>query len=332
MGGERAGALLWAGAIVLVAAVAAATAAAVLSTGDGVGPSRGPTLRGASTLREAAEPDAAPIANVSAGAPVSIEARTESGDWLMVRVTGRADIVGWVNATAVADTGDLSAVPVVRRPDLGASPPLPTAPATVGSPNVTPDLPDLRIAAVFSRDNRLVVVVTNDGAGDAAGPILVAVGEGEPRHVDVGKPLRPGDELEVVLVDEYVERRAAITVRVTTSAEEADDTNNDRTVTVGPDVPNDLEVRPPTVEPVLTVTLINNSVIPLVGSVILVVRERQPGDALLGRLDAALAIEAGGTQSFAFPALVGLDRDRIRVLLESDTINDANPSNDVYPR
>ena len=88
----------------------------------------------------------------------------------------------------------------------------------------------------------------------------------------------------------------------------------------------------PSVEPALTVTLINNSAIPLVGSVILVVREREPGDALLGRLDAALAIEAGGTQSFEFPDLVGLDRDRIRVLLQSDAINDANPSNDVYPR
>ena len=53
------------------------------------------------------------------------------------------------------------------------------------------------------------------GDADVGGLISIVVDNGEPTRVDVGgKPLRPGDVLEAELTDEYVQRRATVTIEV----------------------------------------------------------------------------------------------------------------------
>ena len=234
----------------------------------------------------------------------------------------------------------VEALPVVG--DASETAALPSPAAAGGAPTATPDFPDLVIEAVFSRDNRLAVVVTNLGNADIEGAIFVAVAGATPVRIDIGgKPLRPGDTLEAVLPDEYVQLRAVVTVEVRPSegVEEEDTANNRFETIIEPDIPNDLELLSVELGPepaTLTITVRNNSVIPLVGTVTIAVRQTAPSTLLLGRFQAPLEIEAGGTQSyqqrFDVADADALDLARIQVILSSDAINDARESNNIFPR
>ena len=220
------------------------------------------------------------------------------------------------------------------------------APATVtpaagsppeATPTLTPDFPDLVVDDVYSRDNRLVVVVANDGSADADGPIEVSVDGGPAQRIDVGKPLRPGDRLERTLEHEYIQRRAQVVVTVTGSAalREENAGNNVFAGVVAPDAPNDLEIA--AVEYAgddghLVVTLRNHSPIPLRGTVTIGVRQTAPTNQPLVREERPLDIAAGGMQPFDFPDFSGVPLDFLRVILFTDAINDADISNNSFPR
>lgn len=212
----------------------------------------------------------------------------------------------------------------------------PTPSATGAAPTLTPDFPDLVVADTFSRENRLVVVLRNQGDADLFGPIDVTINDGQRHRVDVGKELRPGDAIEAKLEGEFVQRRAEVEVRAFAApdVEEISTANNTRTLVVSPDAPNDLEVLPPSLDAAdghLIVTIRNNSPIPLVGTVTIAVRRISPSE-LLRLLDAPLEVAAGGNERYDFLLLIDFDPDSIRVILSTDAINDAVPTNDTYPR
>ena len=190
------------------------------------------------------------------------------------------------------------------------------------------------LEGVSVRQNQLVVALSNDGYTELSGPFAVTVNGGPPHSIALpGKPLRPGDRIDHTLTGEYVQRRATVDVVATTQTPEQATDDNRLTLTVEPDLPLDLEILTVVAQPQFTVTLRNNSPIPLVGAVTLTIRESRPSDRLLTRVDdAPLNITRGGSQEFRIPAVVNADLTRIQVLLQTSAINDSDIRNDVYPR
>ena len=338
-------ALAWAGGGAVIAVATALTALLVVVLVDGrERSSKGtaaPTLTRALTLRAAPNENAEAVAPVrlEAGVPVLVSARSSDGGWLLLQIPGR-DTTGWAPADAVANADEQGALPVIE-----SSPPPTQAPSPDASaaPGQTPDLPDLAIEAAFSRQNRLVLIIANVGNADIDRAVLIVVDDGEPQHVDVsGKPLRSGETLEAVLQEEYVQRRATVTIEVHADPDVAEENiaNNSLQAVIAPDAPNDLEVLSVDLDPELArvgITVRNNSVIPLVGSVTVAVRRAAPESVLIGSFAAQLDIEAGGTQLYEreFDLASGappLDLASILVILSSNAINDADASNNVFPR
>lgn len=338
----RSTALPWVGAAALVVIAASATAFAIVlvfradSAGTDTPPT--PTVQRTLVLRTAPDAGAGEVVELRAGVKVVLIGRTTDSSWLMIEIPGQVDVVGWAPAGEIQDTGDIAALPT--RWDEPLATPAVTASPTATSPLGTPsaDLPDLVIEDVSSRENRLVVVVRNVGDADFDGPLFVIVDGGPRQRIDVeGKPLRPGDTLEAVLEQEYVQRRASVTVEIALAegVAEADAANNRLDVVIAPDLDNDLEVRSAALDPDdghLIVTVRNNSLIPLVGTVTISVRRTQPESQLLKRVEEDLNVEAGAEQRYHFNDLTGLDLTRTRVILSTDAINDADGTNNVFPR
>ncbi len=331
---DRATLLAWSGAIAVIAAAGVATAlVVVLLFGDDDAAVSQPVLTADITLRASPSEDADPLVSLSPGEPITLGDRSPDGQWVEVE-TVDGGIVGWVPADAVAERPVATSTPTSATPAAS-----PTATSTATGPTPTPDFPDLAVEAVYSRDNRLIVAVANLGDADVGGLISIVVDNGEPTRVDVGgKPLRPGDVLETELTDEYVQRRATVTIEVFGAAGmlERDLTNNITEFVITPDLANDLEIRSVTLSELarsLAITIRNNSVIPLVGNVAISIRQSGPAPALLGRINSPLAVAAGGESVFRFdfddavPTL-----DDLQIILSSDAINDANEANNVFPR
>ncbi len=225
----------------------------------------------------------------------------------------------------------------------------PGTPASPAAPTLTPDLPDLpdlALDAVFSRDNQLVVVIANRGAGTFEGALLVTVDGGAPHRLEPGAPLAPGAAIERPVDGEYVQRRASVVVAVEPASATAEESleNNERTVIVRPDQPNDLVLTRAALGADgarLHATVRNDSPIPLVGVVTIAVRRTEPRSELLGRaaasvelapraettVEVALAAPGGGPPEPP-PALEEL----LVILSAAEAIQDANPLNDVLPR
>ena len=143
-----------------------------------------------------------------------------------------------------------------------------------------------------------------------------------------------------------MQRRASVTVAVepaTPTAEESLE-NNQRTVTVTPDQPNDLVLTDAVLDEAggrLRASVRNDSPIPVVGVVTLAVRRTAPRNELLGRATAAIDLAPraevqvevelaapGGGPPEPPPTLDGL----LVILSAAEAIQDANPLNDVLPR
>jgi hypothetical protein len=125
-------------------------------------------------------------------------------------------------------------------------------------------------------------------------------------------------------------------VEITTIAPREENAgNNVLSDVVEPDVPNDLELRAVARDQAtgeLLVTIANLSPIPLVGTVLIGVRQTVPSDELLLRDMRSLDVDVGGENTFRFVELIDLDLSTIRVILSTDAITDADPSNNTVPR
>ena len=236
--------------------------------------------------------------------------------------------------------------PISGAAPIGAGAAAPGTPASQAAPTLTPDLPDLSLDAVFSRDNQLVVVIANRGAGTFEGELLVTVDGSSPHRLDPGAPLQPGAVIERPVEGEYVQRRASVTVEIEPATPLLEESleNNRRTVTVTPDQPNDLVLTEAAVDESgtqLRATVRNDSPIPVVGVVTVAVRRTTPRNELLGRTLAAieLAPSAETTVEVALTAPGGGPPDPpptlgelLVILSATEVIQDANPLNDVLPR
>lgn len=339
--------MVWAGAAAIVLAIAAAIAVGAFflfrydvnaPVVDVAQPDR-PTLLRDATLRAGPAASDAVLDRLPAGMLVTLIGRSADGRWLVVTPVDEPERVGWVPADTVGGTGDTSNLTVVAAggaPDSGAAAALGT-PAR--GPTFTPDLPDLALEAVSTRDNRLVVSIANLGAGDVTARVLVSVNGAAPQVVGAkpGEPLRAGGRIEWVLPLEYVQRRAVALVTVTTDPPITEETlaNNRLEAIVAPDLPNDIEIVdarnvPP--DQHLQAVIRNNSPIPIVGPVTLTVRSTDGTSTLLGRRDVALNLAAGGTMAVDFSVIVNADFTRVQLLLVTESINDAVALNDVFPR
>jgi len=219
--------------------------------------------------------------------------------------------------------------------EAGGGAPTPV-PGTVTQP---PDLPDLRIESVFSRANRLVAVIVNDGPGDLPTPILVAVNEGTPIRIETkaGEPLRARERVEATVPGEYVQLRARPSVRVLTEPanREVNTQNNTWTGIVEPDRPNNLGITGAVAAGAdrhLVITVQNDSPIPVHGMITLTVREALPSTVLLGRDARELLLEPGKTVDVPFPEIRQVQLTGITVRLSTDAIHDAVLADDSYPR
>ena len=286
-----------------------------------------------------------PRGTVDAGTPLRIEGRSADGAWLAVAAltADEADtpspVTGWVPAGAVSGVGDIDSLAVVDTRAYRLPVETPTAlPRPEATPTPPPDLPDLVVHEVFARENHLVVVVANEGSGnaDAGGVIEVSVNRGPFIRIDTGKALRPGDELERVVAGEYVQLRShvAVTLRAWGLIEEDTD-NNTFESDVAPDTFNDIEVSRVGIDPDgghVVVEVRNNSPIPLVGDVTLAVRESGPGGAPLFSAEFTLEVAAGGTSRYDLRELTGFEDGSVSVTVSTDAISDADSANNTYPR
>jgi len=292
-----------------------------------------PRLTRSLSLLDLPQAGAREVLALEEGAALTVIGRSPDGHWLAVElvrsdIDGWAPAYGWAPADAIANAPESRVLPVIG----GAESATPAV-----TPIQTPDYPDLAVADVISRQNQLVVFVTNDGAADVNGEILVAVGDGPPHRIDVGKPLRPGELLESVLPGEYVQRPATVSITVTggDGVNEVELGNNRFETVVQPDLANDLEINAAAVDPVtqvLNVTLRNNSPIPVLGYATLAVRQLPPESLLLGRIEAPFNLAPGAMLTVPFEVAAAIDMTRSQVLLSTDALVDADSTNDVFPR
>lgn len=282
---------------------------------------------------------------LAVGTPLRIEGRSVDGQWLAVSAaagegsSGSSPVAGWVPVDAVTGTGDVDALRVLdaRTFRLAIASPTPAPPGDA-RPTPPPGRPDLVVREVFARDNRLVVVVANDGSADAAGEgvIEASVDGGRYVRIDTGKALRPGDELEATVEGAYVQRRSHVSITLRAwGIIEADTGNNTFGAEVAPDTFNDIEVLGIGRDEEsghIVVELRNNSPIPLVGAVTLEVRDSTPGGRAILADVFPLDVESGATSRYDLPALVDADPGSISVTISTESINDADSANNMYPR
>ncbi len=282
---------------------------------------------------------------LATGTPLRIEGRSADGEWLAVSAdggegsSGSSPVAGWVPVDAVSGVGDLDALRVLdaRAFRLAIASPTPS-PTGEARPTPPPGRPDLVVREVFARDNRLVVVVANEGSADAdaEGVIEVSVDSGRFVRIDTGKALRPGDELEAVVEGAYVQRRSGVSIALRAwGIIESDTGNNTFGAEVAPDTFNDIEVLGIGRDEAsghIVVEVRNNSPIPLVGTVTLEVSASTPGGPTLLAELLPLDVESGATSRYDLRALVDTDPGSISVTASTDAINDADSANNTYPR
>lgn len=279
-----------------------------------------------------------------AGTPLRIEGRSADGEWLAVSAanegsSGPSPVAGWVPVDAVAGTGNIAALPVLdaRAFRLAVVSPTPSATGEA-RPTPPPDRPDLVVREVFARDNHLVVVVANEGSGDASADAVIeaSVDRGRFVRIDTGKALRPAEVLEAAVEGAYVQRRSRVSITLRAwGVIEADTSNNTFEGDVAPDTFNDIEVLGVGRDAErghLVVELRNNSPIPLAGTVTLEVSASTPGGPPLLAEVFPLDVESGATSRYDLRALVDADPGSISVTVSTDAINDADSANNTYPR
>jgi len=183
------------------------------------------------------------------------------------------------------------------------------------------------------------VEILNQGAADATGEILMSVDDGPPISAQVrpGEPLRAGQRVQGPVPGYYLQLRRNLTVTIVPANDrpEEDLANNTWVGIIGPDAPNDVEILgavPGAEGEPLVVTVRNNSPIPVAGSFTLSVREALPGTQLLGRERVTAEVASSGTFDVVFDELTEVDMTRATVILSTDAIDDADVSNNVYPR
>ena len=342
-------AFLWVAGVMLVVMTATLTAFAivVLVSGDdppapraGAEDGTPPAVSRAVALRSGPAGDTAIVARLDAGDPITIVGRNEDATWLLVEPLDRSGLRGWIELDAVDPPPPIEGLAIAAAPDGDGTPTIGSTSTPTGAlPTFSPDLPDLAIDRAFSRDNRLTVVITNVGIVDVTSEILLSLDGADPVRLDVkpGEPLRPDQQLEVVLEDEYVQRRAVVRLEVFTDPpiEEQSTANNSLETVVAPDLPNDLGIMSAALDGpdgALRVSVQNLSEIPLTGGATLTVRERTGNRTRLGTAQPVFEdLPPGAQLAVDFPELVDLQLDAIEVLLTSDAINDANSFNNIYP-
>jgi hypothetical protein len=342
-------AFLWIGGVMIVVIVATATAFLfVLLFGgdrDEPLPTSGSTIAVAVrelALRSAPDGATAIVARFDTGDTIEILGRDQTGNWLIVHPEGNSSTTGWIRADGIDPPPSLDQIPITTAlivPATTASASRPPGSDLTADPTFTPDLPDLTIEAVFARDNRLTVVISNIGVVDANGTIFISVDGRTPITADVkpGEPLHPDDQLEIRIDTEYVQRRATVRVAVSTNPqidEESLDNNQLETV-VTPDLPNDLVLASVTLQGPdgsLLITIRNDSPIPLTGNVTISARERSSDLTQLANAHPFLALTPGESHEVNFPDVIDVELDNIEVLITTAAINDADHTNDVFPR
>lgn len=309
-----------------------------------------PALLGETQLRAAPRSDAEIVASLAANTVIDLLGRTDDGSWLIIVPESHNDPKGWVPLISIRNAGDLTALPNVTIPSdtapptqtaHGASPSPTLGTSRTATPTSTPSSratggADVRVQEMGSRSNRLLLVIANVGGASAPQILEVTVDNETPRRIDLGKQLTPGETAEIVLTTEYVQRRASVTVAVSTGGGAAGN-GEARTATavVSPDQPNDIELLPPSLragDGHLVVTMRNNSTIPLFGTATISVREPPPSNRLLARHDAPFDMQPSATLDVDFSDLRDLDPAPLRISISTDAITDADTGNNNYPR
>jgi uncharacterized protein YraI len=211
--------------------------------------------RGTTSVRSAPGERGPVLGTLPRGSEVEIDGRTADSTWLRIIFPPRSEFHGWVEVDALDITGTVSALavataeppvvvsrptqePIEVEPDpLEVTPDDPPTP----EPTATPDavLPDLVVGTTpIVSGGVLVVTIVNQGAGTAQGDLVVAVFNPDATQllggVTVpGTTLAPGASIDVITGYQVTQSATLLIIVDPNGAiEEADDMNNQITVSV----------------------------------------------------------------------------------------------------
>ena len=138
------------------------------------------------------------------------------------------------------------------------------------------------------------------------------------RNTFIDSPNLLGDELELLLEGEFIQRRGRISVVASTDPpiEEIDHANNRLAVVLEPDLDNDLGIANAVIVSGrgLVVTVRNNSPIPIVGTIAIEVRQTRD-DTLLARRSVQIELQPEAIVEVVFESIEQLDCTRTTVEL-----------------
>ena len=226
-------------------------------------------------------------------------------------------------------------------PSAGTSTPVSatSTPRPSATPTPPPVLPDLVVLDMFVSNDRLGVILGNQGEGQvpAGREIEFLVRGVVAETVTLTQALLPGASVSVVLEDQVIYRPELVLAVVDPNnvIPEEDDNNNGAAKQLVPDVALDLAVhgvfrapdtsrllvviRNPTSAPAMQVTV-----------VVTVYRVDAPPDGPITISTYQLTIEPLGFETVEVPGVAALRGVHLRVVVEMTDPPDANPANNVW--
>jgi len=231
--------------------------------------------------------------------------------------------------------------PLLPSPTLPAGTLTPVPPTSTPRPTATPTpppvLPDLVVLDIFVSNDRVGVVLGNEGHGTVpAGQEI----EFRVRGVMAGtetlsQALLPGASVSVVLEDQVIYRPELVLAVADPNnvIPEEDDNNNGFAQQVSPDVALDLSVHgvfPAVGTSQLLVVIQNPTSAPAIQVTVVVTVYRDGATEPTTASTYQLSIEPLGFETVEVPGVVALPGVNLRVVVEMTDPPDADPSNNVW--
>ena len=217
----------------------------------------------------------------------------------------------------------------------GETPPPPSPTRPVGT--FTPVFPDLVLLDIFVSNDRLGVILGNQGEGQvpAGQEIEFRVRGMAAETVTLTEVLPPGTSVSIVLEDQVIYRPELVLVVVDPNdvIPEEEDNNNGAAKQLGPDVALDLAVHgvfPAAGTGQLLVVIRNPTSAPAVQVTVVVTVYRGGATEPTTASTYRLIIEPLGFETVEVPGVAALPGVQMRVVVEMTDPPDADPSNNVW--
>tara|TARA_B100000700_G_scaffold122905_1_gene137633 strand:- start:29214 stop:30263 length:1050 start_codon:yes stop_codon:yes gene_type:complete len=292
-------------------------------------------------IRSAPNSTTAIVSNVKTGTPIIVLARNKQSNWILIQKASEPNQQGWLPIDGVDPLPQIDTLPIATV--------IPGITKINSSSTITKEkeqivqtnneLPDLSIEDVFVKNNKLVVVLSNVGEIDVIGAIHTSIDGSEPKPVDIktGEPLRPAEKIQIVLENEYVQRRGSVHISAYTDPPiyERNIGNNEVKMIVSPDLPNDLSISDVNIikpQNIIRVSIKNKSPIPITGSATISVRSVSDRSKELYTIQPYFSLGPEESVPFDINNKNDINFNEIEILMSTSAINDSNSDNNISPR